>query len=171
MKAKRYETRESFIRDVSVLVQNSEQYNGPNSVLTDTAKKMLDLCLQTIAEVSGPPELSHSKLIMFRMMLALLLSDLVVVILSVYAMCVTSERGASDEVREGDQPAARRRRRRLVRLHPQHDRRRTAQESRARESPPPPRMRANKTLESLRVWFWPQAYVFMSCCVGRHTYS
>ena len=53
VKAKRYETRESFIRDVSVLVQNSEQYNGPNSVLTDTAKKMLDLCLQTIAEASG----------------------------------------------------------------------------------------------------------------------
>ena len=62
VKAKRYETRESFIRDVSVLVQNSEQYNGPNSVLTDTAKKMLDLCLQTIAEASGPPELANSKL-------------------------------------------------------------------------------------------------------------
>ena len=58
MKAKRYETREAFICDVSVLVQNSEQYNGPNSVLTDTARKMLDHCLQTIAEVLKSPVVS-----------------------------------------------------------------------------------------------------------------
>ena len=54
VKAKKYETREMFIRDVSLLVRNSEQYNGAKSVLTDTAKKMLDLCLQRIAEVWLP---------------------------------------------------------------------------------------------------------------------
>ena len=48
---KRYETREAFIQDLNLLVQNSELYNGPKSVLTDTAKKMLDLCLERIAEV------------------------------------------------------------------------------------------------------------------------
>ena len=48
---KQYESRESFLRDVSLIIQNSELYNGPKSVLTDTSKKMLDLCLQRLAEV------------------------------------------------------------------------------------------------------------------------
>ena len=51
IKEKKYETREAFIHDLNLLVQNSELYNGPKSVLTDTAKKMLDLCLERIAEV------------------------------------------------------------------------------------------------------------------------
>ena len=38
--------------DVNVIVKNSIQYNGPKSVLTNTAQKMLDLCLQRIAEVT-----------------------------------------------------------------------------------------------------------------------
>ncbi len=51
IRSKRYLSREAFIMDVNVIVKNSIQYNGPKSVLTNTSQKMLDLCLQRIAEV------------------------------------------------------------------------------------------------------------------------
>uniref|UniRef100_T1IVK3 Transcription initiation factor TFIID subunit 1 n=1 Tax=Strigamia maritima TaxID=126957 RepID=T1IVK3_STRMM len=46
----KYHSREEFLSDVHQIVENSTIYNGAVSVLTLTAQKMLDLCLQRFAE-------------------------------------------------------------------------------------------------------------------------
>lgn len=38
--------------DVGQIVRNSQLYNGAKSVLTQAAQRMLDLCLQRLAEAS-----------------------------------------------------------------------------------------------------------------------
>ncbi|CAH1777107.1 unnamed protein product [Owenia fusiformis] len=47
---RKYHNRQAFLEDLNQVVENSKLYNGPTSVLTHTAQKMLDLCLQRIAE-------------------------------------------------------------------------------------------------------------------------
>lgn len=46
----KYRSREDFLADINQTVQNCAAYNGPNSVLTTNAKKMLDTCLQRFGE-------------------------------------------------------------------------------------------------------------------------
>lgn len=40
-----YKNRQDFLNDVNQIVENSNKYNGPNSVLTATARKMYELCV------------------------------------------------------------------------------------------------------------------------------
>ena len=48
--SKQYKCRRDFLSDVEQIVKNSTMYNGPNHVLTGTAKKMLELCENAFAE-------------------------------------------------------------------------------------------------------------------------
>ncbi|CAD5115481.1 DgyrCDS4450 [Dimorphilus gyrociliatus] len=50
LRNKKYLCRETFILDVNLIVKNSQLYNGPKSMLTVTAQRMIDKCLQRIAE-------------------------------------------------------------------------------------------------------------------------
>uniref|UniRef100_T1J1P4 Transcription initiation factor TFIID subunit 1 n=1 Tax=Strigamia maritima TaxID=126957 RepID=T1J1P4_STRMM len=50
MRQRKYQSREEFLSDVHQIVENSTLYNGAKSVLTETAQKMLELCLQRFSE-------------------------------------------------------------------------------------------------------------------------
>lgn len=47
----KYQTREQFLDDVELLYHNSRRYNGPDSALTATALKMLELGRSLLFEV------------------------------------------------------------------------------------------------------------------------
>ena len=46
----RYVSREAFLVDVNQIVSNCELYNGPRHSMTAAAQRMMDLCLQRVAE-------------------------------------------------------------------------------------------------------------------------
>lgn len=50
LRARKYQSREEFLVDVGQIVDNCSKYNGPRHALTATAQRMLDLCLQRVAE-------------------------------------------------------------------------------------------------------------------------
>jgi len=50
LRAHSYVSRESFLVDVNQIVSNCELYNGPRHSMTAAAQRMLDLCLQRVAE-------------------------------------------------------------------------------------------------------------------------
>ena len=50
LQARKYQSREEFLVDVGQIVDNCSKYNGPRHALTATAQRMLDLCLQRVAE-------------------------------------------------------------------------------------------------------------------------
>jgi len=50
LRAHKYVSRESFLVDVNQIVSNCELYNGPRHSMTATAQRMMDLCLQRVAE-------------------------------------------------------------------------------------------------------------------------
>lgn len=50
LREKKYKSREDFMLDVNLIVENSGRYNGPKSTLTMTAQTMLDHCVRRLAE-------------------------------------------------------------------------------------------------------------------------
>lgn len=50
LRAHKYVSRESFLVDVNQIVSNCELYNGPRHSMTAAAQRMMDLCLQRVAE-------------------------------------------------------------------------------------------------------------------------
>ncbi|XP_068208830.1 transcription initiation factor TFIID subunit 1 [Palaemon carinicauda] len=50
LRQKKYQSREEFLGDISLIVENSKLYNGSKSTLTVTAQKMLELCIDRFAE-------------------------------------------------------------------------------------------------------------------------
>lgn len=50
LRQKRYQSREEFLSDVNQIVENSVLYNGEQSQLTTSARKMLDLCIERLSE-------------------------------------------------------------------------------------------------------------------------
>ena len=50
LRAHKYLSRESFLVDVNQIVSNCELYNGPRHSMTAAAQRMMDLCLQRVAE-------------------------------------------------------------------------------------------------------------------------
>ena len=50
LRQKKYQSREEFLSDISLIVENSKLYNGSKSTLTVTAQKMLELCIDRFAE-------------------------------------------------------------------------------------------------------------------------
>lgn len=50
LRLKKYQSREEFLADVNQIVENSTLYNGPKSSLTVAAKRMLDTCVERLAE-------------------------------------------------------------------------------------------------------------------------
>ncbi|KAL0893102.1 hypothetical protein ABMA27_014741 [Loxostege sticticalis] len=50
LRQKRYQSREDFLADVNQIVENSTLYNGPTSTLTLAAQRMLQRCVEKLAE-------------------------------------------------------------------------------------------------------------------------
>jgi transcription initiation factor TFIID subunit 1 len=50
LRTSKYVSRKVFLDDLNLIFANSSLYNGPQSVLTQTAKSMLDMCIQKLAE-------------------------------------------------------------------------------------------------------------------------
>lgn len=50
LRLKKYQSREEFLADVNQIVENSTLYNGLKSSLTVAAKRMLDTCVERLAE-------------------------------------------------------------------------------------------------------------------------
>ena len=50
LRAHQYVSRESFLVDVNQIVSNCELYNGPRHAMTAAAQRMMDRCLQRVAE-------------------------------------------------------------------------------------------------------------------------
>ncbi|KAK0086570.1 hypothetical protein PV325_002974 [Microctonus aethiopoides] len=50
LRQKRYQSREEFLADVNQIVENSTVYNGAKSSLTVAAKRMLEMCVERLAE-------------------------------------------------------------------------------------------------------------------------
>lgn len=50
LRQKRYQSREDFLSDVNLIVENSTLYNGEKSNLTTAAKRMLDVCIQRLGQ-------------------------------------------------------------------------------------------------------------------------
>lgn len=46
----KYHSRDTFIDDVELIVQNSKQYNGVDSAITKTAHTMLDVCKRALSD-------------------------------------------------------------------------------------------------------------------------
>ncbi|PVD34224.1 hypothetical protein C0Q70_05490 [Pomacea canaliculata] len=46
----KYNTREQFMKDVQLLYTNSLSYNGPDSSFTQTAKRMIEVCHDSLSE-------------------------------------------------------------------------------------------------------------------------
>ncbi|XP_050998610.1 transcription initiation factor TFIID subunit 1-like [Acomys russatus] len=46
----KYQSRESFLDDVNLILGNSVQYNGPESQYTKTAQEIVNVCCQTLTE-------------------------------------------------------------------------------------------------------------------------
>lgn len=47
----KYQNRDVFLFDVSLVHTNSVKYNGPDSPYTKTALEIVSVCKQTLAEV------------------------------------------------------------------------------------------------------------------------
>ncbi|GAB0087540.1 Transcription initiation factor TFIID subunit [Sergentomyia squamirostris] len=50
LRQKRYQSREEFLADVNQIVENSTVYNGPKNLLTIAAQRMLQKCVDRLAE-------------------------------------------------------------------------------------------------------------------------
>lgn len=50
LRQKRYQSREEFLADVNQIVENSTKYNGPKSLLTEVAQRMLQKCIECLSE-------------------------------------------------------------------------------------------------------------------------
>ncbi|GJQ86655.1 Taf1, partial [Trypoxylus dichotomus] len=50
LRQKKYQSREEFLADVNQIVENSTLYNGPKSSLTVAAQRMLQKCVERLAE-------------------------------------------------------------------------------------------------------------------------
>ncbi|XP_055699483.1 transcription initiation factor TFIID subunit 1 isoform X1 [Phlebotomus papatasi] len=50
LRQKRYQSREDFLGDVNQIVENSTVYNGPKNLLTIAAQRMLQKCVDRLAE-------------------------------------------------------------------------------------------------------------------------
>ncbi|CAH0579290.1 unnamed protein product [Chrysodeixis includens] len=50
LRQKHYQSREEFLADVNQIVENSTLYNGPSSSLTVAAQRMLQRCVEKLAE-------------------------------------------------------------------------------------------------------------------------
>lgn len=50
LRQRRYQSREEFLADVNQIVENSSLYNGSKSSLTLAAQKMLQKCVERLAE-------------------------------------------------------------------------------------------------------------------------
>ena len=50
LRQKRYQSREDFLSDVNLIVENSTLYNGEKSILTTAAKRMLDVCIERLGQ-------------------------------------------------------------------------------------------------------------------------
>ena len=50
LRQKKYRNREEFLAAVNQIVENSTLYNGNNSSLTVTAKRMMDICVERLRE-------------------------------------------------------------------------------------------------------------------------
>ncbi|KAJ0177252.1 hypothetical protein K1T71_007261 [Dendrolimus kikuchii] len=50
LRQKHYQSREEFLADVNQIVENSTLYNGPTSALTVAAQRMLQRCVEKLAE-------------------------------------------------------------------------------------------------------------------------
>ncbi|XP_059612108.1 transcription initiation factor TFIID subunit 1 isoform X2 [Phlebotomus argentipes] len=50
LRQKRYQSREEFLADVNQIVENSTVYNGPKNLLTIAAQRMLQKCVDKLAE-------------------------------------------------------------------------------------------------------------------------
>uniref|UniRef100_A0A1B6CHJ8 Bromo domain-containing protein n=2 Tax=Clastoptera arizonana TaxID=38151 RepID=A0A1B6CHJ8_9HEMI len=50
LRQKKYQSREEFLADVNQIVENSTLYNGGKSSLTLAARKMLELCVERLAD-------------------------------------------------------------------------------------------------------------------------
>ena len=50
LRQKKYQSREEFLCDVNQILENSTLYNGEKSGLTTAARKMLELCVERLAE-------------------------------------------------------------------------------------------------------------------------
>lgn len=46
----KYQSRETFLDDVNLILANSIKYNGPDSQYTKTAQEIVNICYQTLAE-------------------------------------------------------------------------------------------------------------------------
>ncbi|XP_062486064.1 transcription initiation factor TFIID subunit 1 isoform X7 [Pezoporus occidentalis] len=46
----KYQSRETFLDDVNLILTNSIKYNGPDSQYTKTAQEIVNICYQTLAE-------------------------------------------------------------------------------------------------------------------------
>ncbi|ELW48654.1 Transcription initiation factor TFIID subunit 1-like protein [Tupaia chinensis] len=46
----KYQSRESFLDDVNLILANSVKYNGPDSQYTKTAQEIVNICYQTLTE-------------------------------------------------------------------------------------------------------------------------
>lgn len=50
LRQKKYQSREEFLADINQIVENSNLYNGPKSSLTIAAQRMLNKCVERLAE-------------------------------------------------------------------------------------------------------------------------
>lgn len=50
LRQKKYQSREEFLADINQVVENSTLYNGPKSSLTIAAQRMLNKCVERLAE-------------------------------------------------------------------------------------------------------------------------
>lgn len=50
LRQKKYQNREEFLADVNQIVENSTVYNGPSSPYTSAAQRMLQKCIERLAE-------------------------------------------------------------------------------------------------------------------------
>lgn len=47
-----YQSKDAFIADIQLILDNSIRYNGKDHSFTATARKMIDVCLAAMQEVS-----------------------------------------------------------------------------------------------------------------------
>lgn len=50
LRQKKYQSREEFLADVNQIVENSTVYNGAKSSFTSAAQRMLQKCVERLAE-------------------------------------------------------------------------------------------------------------------------
>ena len=50
VQSNKYQSRDVFLEDIALIVQNSRQYNGPDSAFTRTAESFIDVCRKAFAD-------------------------------------------------------------------------------------------------------------------------